>query len=363
MKFRMISWAILFGALLVFSSCQKDDDDPAPPPPPAPALLKHAELTMLQRATKGQGIDIVILGDGFTANDRELWEESLEKCSASMFILEPFRSFREYFNVYGVSAVSVSNQYALPAPDTTFFRVYTRDDDRIPYRISTAFRRVAYRFAYENSPVAADKGTMENMTVAMLINDTVTYSGRAYMERWDDIPVATGTGLALFTVNPYLFDYLFIHETLGHAFGLLDDEYVEFEGVIPDNVVDNSMIGKELYGANRNTEYTNDPEVFLNSAWRSLYESGYPDVGIFEGGSRYEFGVWRSSEKSIMNGLSGGFNAVSREILVRRIYELAGMEDQYSLDVFLEYDKRNIGPQTRAAAPAIALPPAWYPPI
>lgn len=39
------------------------------------------------------------------------------------------------------------------------------------------------------------------------------------------------------------------------------------------------------------------------------------------------------------------FGPVNREILMRRVFRLAGMEDQYSLDVFKEYDKINISNQ------------------
>ncbi len=358
------------GAVWAFGSCGKDDDSD-----PQPELLQHGELTVLQRATKGKGIDIVILGDGFTENDLELWEETLEKCKRSMFLLEPFTSFKEYFNLYAVSAVSAGNEFGMEKPGNTFFGVHKAKNDylnRPPgYAMWIVSRQAAYRFAYEHSPVAADKGNMQDLVVGLIINDE-EYGGEAFMDRSNAtyLPAPAdqlvGFGMGWNTLNPDFFDYLFIHETLGHAFGTLADEYTELEGLIPDNYRERFRRDQDL-GIYLNVSFTGDPAEFVNPVWRALYESGYPGVGIFEGGHHYDFGVWRSSEDSIMNGLQPQFNAVSREIIVRQIYRMAGLEDQYSLDVFLDYDKINIAPTARSRSgqsdPPIALPPAWYPPI
>ena len=70
----------------------------------------------------------------------------------------------------------------------------------------------------------------------------------------------------------------------------------------------------------------------------------YPEVGIIQGGRYCQYGVWRSINDNIMRNQNAVlyFGPVNREIILRRIYKLAGMENEYSLDVFLEYDKKNI---------------------
>jgi hypothetical protein len=309
----------------------------------------HGRLTVLQQATRGAGIDIVILGDGFTVGDFKpggKWDTILEHSHRTLFLLEPFRTFREYFNLYAVSAVSATGTIGTQTPGKTFFRTYYSGSRYL--RI--ADQQKAYAFAGEYAPV----GQGRELAVALILNDT-RYGGTAYLD--------ADVGIGISPLNSHYFEYTLIHETLGHAFGKLADEYVEFNLAISDAILKRNQDQKERFGYFQNVEYIDRPESFANTAWRSLYLSSYPGVGIYEGGHTYRFGVWRSSENSIMNGTSGAFNAVSREILVRRIYRLAGLEAQYSLDAFLEYDPINLDPLTRSDATPIALPPAWYPPI
>lgn len=56
--------------------------------------------------------------------------------------------------------------------------------------------------------------------------------------------------------------------------------------------------------------------------------------------------IWRATQYSIMVGNQPWvnhwyINPVQRELILRNLYKLAGKEDEYNFDVFLEYDKRN----------------------
>ena len=64
----------------------------------------------------------------------------------------------------------------------------------------------------------------------------------------------------------------------------------------------------------------------------------YPYVGVYEGGCKYNNGVWRSERVSLMSTLFTDlyFNAISRELLVKRILELSG--EGYSFEKFLQMD-------------------------
>ncbi len=313
----------------------------------------HGRLSILNEATQGAGIDIVILGDGFTSGDfgpGGKWETTLERCREALFHLEPFRSFREYFNLYAISAVSASDRIGVGEAGDTFFGTYYSGDRYI--RMNE--RQKAWAFAAKHAPIAENSVAAENLAMSVIVNDT-RYGGIAYFEE--------NRGIGISSLHPLYFEYELIHETLGHAFGKLADEYVEFGDSIPGASAQGYVDQKERWGYYQNVEYTDRPQEFANSRWRELYVGGYPGVGLFEGGHTYEFGVWRSSESSIMNGRTGEFNAVSREILLRRIYRLAGREDRYTIDVFREYDRINTAPSTRRAGESIDLPPAGYPPI
>ena len=70
-------------------------------------------VRVLQTATKGNGIPIVLMGDGFI--DKEIadgtYSKVMEKTLENIFTEEPIRSLRDYFNVYTVTAVSKNNNF------------------------------------------------------------------------------------------------------------------------------------------------------------------------------------------------------------------------------------------------------------
>lgn len=60
----------------------------------------------LNKASVGKGIDIVFVGDGFTAEDMKeggKWQQSLDTINTYMFEIEPFKSYRNHFNVYAIA--------------------------------------------------------------------------------------------------------------------------------------------------------------------------------------------------------------------------------------------------------------------
>lgn len=66
------------------------------------------QFETLQRATKGKGIDIVLIGEAFTDVDiaTGYYKQVMEFAMESFFAIEPTKSYREYFNVHMVYAVS-----------------------------------------------------------------------------------------------------------------------------------------------------------------------------------------------------------------------------------------------------------------
>jgi hypothetical protein len=62
---------------------------------------------------------------------------------------------------------------------------------------------------------------------------------------------------------------------------------------------------------------------------------------VFEGGSTYTYGVYRSTENSVMRN-SQGYNAPSREAIYYRNHKLAyGLDWQYNFEDFVESDLIN----------------------
>jgi hypothetical protein len=71
------------------------------------------DVTTLQTATVGEGIDIVLMGDAYS--DRQIadgtYEADMENLYNNLFIEEPYKSFKDHFNVYYVNVVSATEGY------------------------------------------------------------------------------------------------------------------------------------------------------------------------------------------------------------------------------------------------------------
>ena len=96
----------------------------------------------------------------------------------------------------------------------------------------------------------------------------------------------------------------FIHETAGHAFGLLGDEYSTsgFDPGQPFEIPDyeaTRLRNEQKKGWYLNLSLTSDPKSVY---WAHLIgHPRYPYVGVLQGGYYYAFGVWRSESYSLMD--------------------------------------------------------------
>lgn len=70
-------------------------------------------VRILQRATQGNGLPIVLMGDGFLDTNiaNGTYDEVMNKAMENLFTEEPLKSLQSYFNVYSVTAVSRSNKF------------------------------------------------------------------------------------------------------------------------------------------------------------------------------------------------------------------------------------------------------------
>ena len=277
----------------------------------------------LQRASKGRGIDIVLLGDAFTDIDiatghyRDIMEYAME----SFFSIEPTKTYRDYFNVHMVYAVS---RRACVGDDPTQTALGTVWD-----KVNGVTNRLIQLPDYVYVPVS--RGVIPYPSI--IVNGKKT--GFALMK---------GTGIIEpnYAFSCYLcggLDYLkysILHESVGHGFGLLADEYVDYiDQELPESNK-NRLKLDQAKGLYFNVSLTNDSRSVY---WSHLIgHPRYPYVGVYEGGCKYNNGVWRSERVSLMSTLLTDlyFNAISRELLVKRILELSG--EGYSFDKFLQKD-------------------------
>lgn len=96
-----------------------------------------------------------------------------------------------------------------------------------------------------------------------------------------------------------------------------------------------------------NLDFTNDTSTILWKDFIGLEK--YPQVGAYQGGYEYAYGVWRSEENSCMNNNIPYFNVQSRWIIVNRIMKLS--KKSFTLQDFMKSDS-----QTSPNAATRAIP-------
>lgn len=296
--------------------------------------LKDGDVFVWQKATKGKGIDLIFMGDGYSQEDidNRKYEDILELGVKYFFDVEPYASYRDYFNVYMV--VAVSNESGMthtkkfpPFKDETFDTKFKAQDDGRGMTVD-------FGMVGEYADKARKSSTVKEH-VAVVVANFDYYMGSAYM----GLGLESGRSTCVFTASykgesPNSFKELMQHEAGGHAFGCLADEY-RLSPSLPQDEYDYVLRVQKEYGWYENVAVINDPE---QSPWAQFIgHEKYPEVGWFEGGDTYHLGVWRPTETSIMADMVGEFNAPSRASIVKRIKQLAG--EEYSFKDFVANDK------------------------
>ena len=284
-----------------------------------------------QSATKGNGIDIVFIGDGYDAKDiaKGTFLTNADSGYSAFFDVEPYKTYKEYFNVYAV--VSQSDESGIGTVnsiiDTKFGSSFSQN------RILTPEAEPCFTWAKKANP------SMDlSKSLTILLMNTSTYEGVTMM-------YGDGSAIACCPVStdayPYDFRGIIQHEAGGHGFGKLGDEYIYHNAFIQNCSCSDGCDHGELfniyksYGWYKNLSLTSDA---TQVTWAHLiYNSKYSDyVDIFEGGYMHSRGVYRSEATSCMNNNIPYYSAISRQAIVERIMDCAGetftLENFYALD-------------------------------
>lgn len=292
------------------------------------------KVKTIQKATKGNGIDIVIMGDGYT--DMMIadgtYDSALQRIADALFDEEPFRSYRDCFNVYQVDVVSKNGLIgddALTALNTRFVvGTEVGGSDNVVQDYA--------KLAVKN---------LDEALIIVLINENKMLGGTCYMYDGDHSDYGSGLSICYFSNCPdySLFSGIVNHEAVGHGFGKLADEYAyeSYGAYVPGS--DASLIYHELMGWYRNVDVNGDPTQIKWAKFLSDSRYANEGVGIFEGAYTYWKGVYRPSDYSLMRFNQGGFNAPSREAIWRRIQHLSnGASWTYDYEDFVKYDAVNL---------------------
>lgn len=302
---------------------------------------KDGQVAALQTATQGAGIDIVLIGDGFS--DRQIadgtYEATLRKAADAFFTEEPYASFRDRFNVYTVTAVSKNEGY-FTGSDTAVSGYFGEGTLEGESTLVGGDDELCMYYAMD-VPGMTDR-KLDNTLIIVIMNSK-TYAGTCYMYYPSANDYGEGLSVAYFPLgtDDAMFAELIHHEAGGHGFAKLADEYY-YSGRIPQSEIDQDYHQLEPYGWYRNVDFTSDPASVKWSSFLSDVRYASEGLGVFEGACTYRYGAYRPTRNSIMTENTGGFNAPSREAIYYRIRKLTdGGGWTYDREEFVAWDARN----------------------
>jgi hypothetical protein len=295
---------------------------PQQPPPPGASVREPAAVVPIQvTGDAASRFTLVVLADGYTKADLPKFRQDLDKHLNIMWSIEPFRSYRNYFNVYAIEAESTDS-------GLTCDPILLEEPNMDPaLRQSLQRKNTAFGLSFGggctniNARGVTPQGGMQakvreyaaratpNPDQILIIGNSRTYGG-------------IGGGLATSTGSNALSPLITPHE-IGHSLGRLGDEYTYSA---------RGRAGGTYSGAEpRHDHMTLLTEEEMKTQqkkwWRWLGEPSESGgiIGRFEGGSGNTKGIWRPSKHSMMISLGYYFDQVSREQMVRQIVSRVGL--------------------------------------
>jgi len=331
-------------------------------------------------------VTFAVVPEGFTQDEMETYEMLAQSAVNTIFSVEPFKTYEEYFNVYilkvpsNESGARISDGTAEEqARDCYFESTWPKES----YSGMEANDGKLFGFVANNCPDILDgTHTIREVPVLMIINDSRygginwTYSdGKAYcmapysrnggalawaypeVEAEDDINT-TGTvqtpkgryaeinsNSSSTNVGNWL--NIVVHEFGGHCFSRLKDEYWYEDREKEAVAYMDTYRWTVPFGMNVSVTYTNpgfDSQA-KQDGWQHLLDNqealvakdpNYGRIGIFQGGDVSIHNRWRSERISCMIDNRFYFSAFQREIIVKRILSLAG--ETFNFNTFLAKD-------------------------
>lgn len=276
-------------------------------------------------------LNLVILGDGYMQKDlREggKFERMATSAAEIFFSVEPFKSFKNRFDVYMVTFASAQEGTTITSSNikknTYFESVFAGGDNT--QALSNKDKIVS---VVKNQVGLSLDQEFYRTVVLLLVNTNENGGSTDYVGQTTIDKSVVGDGYASFAVatlaaHSTATNGLIKHETGGHGFGRLGDEYAQ-GWYTPTIINDKHAVG-----------------FYLNVAtepgyWdRFTYEGGYSEAEV--GYYPYMDGLYRSTDMmGIMWNNNGSFNAVSRWVIYDRIRKQTEGYNDYWYD-FLEYD-------------------------
>lgn len=338
-------------------------------------------------ATEGsKPVTIAVIPEGFTAEQMPLFESLAKSGVDALFETEPYKTYRNRFNVYLLRVASRESGASITDGNGNVKTVVSTYFDarwgESSYGDMAANGPRVYEFVGKHCPdILNGTHTIQEVPVLMIINDT-RYGGICYSsssgQGYGMIPYTSGgEGLIWYypDVTPSTNDPLptpvtdeilqanyhrttseelaamgqsrgdwrniLVHEFGGHCFGRLGDEYWPdgrlgyVSGAVPN------QDWPVPYSLNLASNPASTPwasELLARRDELAAMNPLYGRIGAFQGGGNYLYGRWRSEMTSCMIDNRFYFSAWQRYLIVKRIFTLSGDQAAFSFDAWLAKD-------------------------
>lgn len=300
---------------------------------------EDGKIDTLQQHAKGEGISIVLMGDGFV--DQELadgtYRRVMEKAMENLFTEEPVKSLREYFDVFMINAVSENNDFGM-GYKTAFSCKLAGGNSTTIIGDDTSVQIYVGK--------VLDKEKKKENSLAVVILNTSAYAGTTYWGYQGKNNKLVEFAIAYCPVIDNLdsehFRQVLVHEAIGHGLGKLEDEYVYSDKGSISTLEIQRIRTMQANGWLQNVDFTASKDTVL---WASfLTDSRYQNehLGVYEGACTYPKGAYRPSEDSMMNSNTCAFNAPSRKSLYEKVMKIGMDTEQVLYEDFVKFDKAHL---------------------
>ncbi len=349
--------------------------------PPVPDMSTITFMSATAGAPKP--VTIAVIPDGFTSAEMSKYEMLAKSAMNTLFNVEPFKSYKEYFNVYIMKVASnasganiTDGNGTVTTPVDCYFESKWGAGSN-DYGDMAANDTKIRSFVETNCPDILDAThTINEVPILMIINDSryggichSSSSGFGYcmapytenggrlawsypsMEAASDSDPAAGyvstSDERRAEVGSSAGNWLntMVHEFGGHCFSKLADEYwynsyKSAVSSISSHRWDNPPYYGVPFGLNVSATYSNpgydNPGAgaeYIKEGWQHLLDKKatlvasnplYNRIGVYQGGDNSLLYRWRSERVSCMIDNRFYFSTFQRELIVKRIMTLAG---------------------------------------
>lgn len=292
--------------------------------------VKEDQVLTLQTASKGsKAVPIFLVGEGYDAQDiaSGLYLNDMKEQMEHIFSVEPMKSYRDYFTVSTAIACS-------PESGIDGVRKFQSDD----WRVSENHLVLKYAQQYG----VGVKGNESNSTILVLRNSIRTGDNNTILYDKEHRGLAISWMAKSNDIYPFDQKGFILRELVGTGFGKLGPEHINhFTFIKACSCPNCSMVNK--YERYRDLGWWQNVSMsgkLSELPWYHLiFDEKYAKyVDAYEGAINHSRGAYRSENASVMgNQFIPYFNAISREILVKRIMEASG--GTFNFDTWKQNDK------------------------